>query len=551
MPRKDHRGARLRIALLSACALLAASATAHAATPSMKITGSLRGGGGMTLLALSPAGTAVQQKLGASGRFTLTVPRGQGVTLQLVTAGGRYFGPVVLASKKGKAYSALAPAKSVKLGKLSLRAGFAAPRKPLAQTSFDRTRALVADKKGRPLGVGKLGLVKMPGLRMASTRTLAAGGPPASAGADSDADGLPDSLDMDANGNGLIDSYDADARSPSSGLFSTLFLGFGQALNANAAGVTRTQIDAAVGGENMFNMIWFFDDGLFKDQGLTVTGAHVDCGALVYCRRGDGTAIMGGLSESSPTTPRNVPWVTFSPDGSGLPNLDHLTSHDGNSVWATSIQPRVGTGELRPGDTYDVVFGTSAGDRHVPVVLAPYFVTTPTLASYAVGAGAVQPVSYPPAPGTAGSGPDTPIQLDASGALTMTIWRPQRLAVPGAETGDFIDMGHLHYGVTGATPAGNREVACGGRYSALSGSLSETPASGNFGDSLFPLVDNGADSAPSILDTLSFTLDVAGCFAAAGGGAPGTTTSLTITAAGEGRPGGMDRGAQTIWVRFA
>ena len=66
---------------------------------------------------------------------------------------------------------------------------------------------------------------------------MAAGGPPASPGADGDADGLPDALDMDANGNGLIDSFDANARPASSGLFSTLFLGFNTALNANAAGV--------------------------------------------------------------------------------------------------------------------------------------------------------------------------------------------------------------------------------------------------------------------------------------------------------------------------
>ncbi len=132
MPRSPHRGARVRIALLTACALFAASATAHAATPSMTITGNLRGATGMTLLALSPSGTAVQQKLGAKGRFALKVPRGQGTTLQLVTAGGRYFGPVVLASKKGKAYSAIAPATSVKLGALSLRSGFAAPKTALA-----------------------------------------------------------------------------------------------------------------------------------------------------------------------------------------------------------------------------------------------------------------------------------------------------------------------------------------------------------------------------------------------------------------------------------
>ena len=61
MPSSSRGGARMRIALLSACAFLAASASAHAAVPSMKITGSLRGAGGMTLLALTPSGAAVQQ----------------------------------------------------------------------------------------------------------------------------------------------------------------------------------------------------------------------------------------------------------------------------------------------------------------------------------------------------------------------------------------------------------------------------------------------------------------------------------------------------------
>ena len=264
-------------------------------------------------------------------------------------------------------------------------------------------------------------------------------------------------------------------------------------------------------------MIWFFDGGMFKQEGLTVTGAHVDCGTLLYCRRGDGTAIMGGLSESSPSTPRNVPWVSFSPDGSGLPNLDRVTMHDGRAVWATSIQPRVGTGDLRPGDAYDVVFNTSAGERHVPTVLAPYFVTTPAISTYAVGTAPAVTVAYPPTADTPGSGPSNPILLDATGKLSLTIWRPQRLAVPGAETGDFMDMGHLHYGLTGTTPDGRREVACAGYYSNLSPSLTETAAGGqDFGMSLFPLTDSGGDTVPSVVDTLSFTLDVAGCYGAAG-----------------------------------
>ncbi len=113
-------------------------------------------------------------------------------------------------------------------------------------------------------------------------------------------------------------------------------------------------------------------------------------------------------------------------------------------------------------------------------------------------------------------------------------------------------MGHLHYGLTGTTPDGRREVACAGFYSNLSPSLTQTAAGGqDFGLSLFPLTDSGADTVPSVVDTLSFTLDVAGCYGAAGAATPGGTVALTLTAAGESRPGGMDRGAQMVYVRFA
>ena len=51
-------------------------------------------------------------------------------------------------------------------------------------------------------------------------------------------------------------------------------------------------------------------------------------------------------------------------------------------------------------------------------------------------------------------------------------------------------------------------------------------------------------------DTLSFTLDVAGCFGAAGAMTRRHARS-DLTAAGESRPGGMDRGAQMVYVHFA
>ena len=58
---------------------------------------------------------------------------------------------------------------------------------------------------------------------------------------------------------------------------------------------------------------------------------------------------------------------------------------------------------------------------------------------------------------------------------TLTVYRPQRSAIAGAEPGDWIDMGHLHWGIP--LTANNQEVACAGYYSNLSPTL--MPVSGS------------------------------------------------------------------------
>ena len=133
----------------------------------------------------------------------------------------------------------------------------------------------------------------------------------------------------------------------------------------------------------------------------------------------------------------------------------------------------------------------------------------------------------------------------------MTFWRPQRLSIPGADTGTFTDIGNLHYGVTpGGLP---REVTCAGLYSGLSSTLREESSTGvspDQGAKLFPLVDSAPDGRPNPARTLSLTVDVGNCLRRAGIAPEGRTVELTLTAAGEPRPGGQDRAAQSIAVRL-
>ena len=557
--RTPHPGLLLAVAIVGLA--LSLPAYGQAAGRRVSVDGRVAGGAGMTLLAVAPDGSAVRATLDRKGRFRVALPAAtaRDATLQLVHPSGSYFGPVVLASSRGRSYLALG-GKSVDLGTLALRASWAVATRPLPASKLDATLFAAADGRGKPLGAGRLGLVRTPaaqkrksqgvrGLAAALDEGQGSQSGHDGAGGDPDGDGIPNLVDADDNGNLVLDAVDpvsAQESASNAGLFSTLFLGFEQALNANAAGVTQQAIDAAIAGENMFGLVFYFDEARFS--GRTITGAHVDCFTLLYCRPGDGTAILGGVSESSPSLPRGSRWVEYNPDGSGYPNLERIDRGDGSpAAWVAGVGPRVATADIRPGDMFSVVFGSDAGPITIPTSLSGYFVTTPAILSYASG-GAATAVSYPvpaAAPGTRAN----PLVLSAT-QLTLTFWGPQRAAIPGAESGSYIDMGHLRYGVVPSIAGASGEFGCSGFYSSLSPTLSEVASSSDPATDLFPLRDSAGDAAPDLARTLSFAVDLGECLAARGIDPTGLTLDLTLTAASEPRPGGMDRAAQTVSVRL-
>lgn len=528
-----------------AAALLAALACAPASAAT--ISGRVPAGAGMTVIALTSDGTAVRQKLRGGGRFSLAVTGARGATLQLLRKNGSYYGPVVLAARRRVGYAALS-GRSTRVGDLVLARGYARARKPVRAADLDRRRRVVLDRRGAPVGAGRHGLVKLSTTRRGVARAAATGQPGASP-LDADRDGLPGALDLDANGNGVLDSYDASARPSGAGFFSTLYADMRNALNVDATpSLGRSTIDAFMSGDNTFSLIFYFSGGQFA--GRQITGAHVDCGALSYCRRKDGTAVVTSLADAPVGTfPSGQPWASFSPDGSGLPNLARLQQHGGGGeVWAMPFAPHATSAQIRPGDTYDVVFGSAQGAIHVPTALTAYFVTTPAIAAWGSGT-AGNRVAYPLSDGAPGTSEGTPFVLE-SGQLALQVWRPQRQAIPGAETGTFIDQGRLHYGIVLTTADGSREFGCSGHYSGLSETLQAHAATSDPATQLTPLVDSAADAAPDPARTVGMTVDLAACLRAQGVDPAGQTVRATLTAAGESRPGGMDRGAQMFHVRL-
>jgi CARDB len=499
----------LRTLPIALAAALVLPASASAAT----VSGTVGGGQGYTVIALSATGQSSKATVGAGGRFKLKLP-GKGTTLQLVKPDGTYFGPVVLRTAGKRAFVGLS-ANGGKLGRISLKRGFASAKAPKAAVTADAIRTA----KGAPLGAGKLGFVKV----TKSGAHAAAAAKKSQPGGDPDGDGVPNTFDADDNGNKTLDGVDpVTAKTDTAGLFSDVQVMMARSVNANAAGITGAQVDEFVKNNTSLN---FYLDPSYA-RGAAISAVDVDCGALRYCR----TATLGD-GGNSPTGVQDQLWTTLDTNHDGFPDVPA-----NGAIHSIEIKPNATTADLHAGDLYQLRFSTPGAVLTVPTALSFYFTSAPALASYDGGAGTVN-IAYPATDSTAGSD-GNPLRMTGD-SITLRFWRPQRAGL-GSEP-DYMDMGHLHYGVP--ISVGSRQLDCGAnRFSGLSPTLSATA------DRFFPLRDSAADAAPNAGNLLKVTLDLGGCLRADGIDPSGQQIRLPLQAVTESRPGGSDRTAQTLAV---
>jgi hypothetical protein len=514
-----HAPLRVSNAVLVLLGALALCSTAQAAT----VSGSVAGAKRYRLLVMSQTRIVAMVKLDARGRFKVKSARG--LTLQLLRPNNTFFGPVVLAAARGRAYEGLS-GRNLTLGAIKLHRSYAAPAKRVAKAAIDQRVWAYADRAGKPIGAGNLGLVHPKHRKTA--RSADAGGPSSGVlppGGDPTHVGIVSAFNADVTGSGVPNAENAaSAQASGNGLFTEMFMPLEMSVNVDAFGITPAQVSNVV--KQDLRLDFYLD--AHAAGGAAVSGVSVDCGTLVYCASGTGT----GTVSNSPTA--GVRW-----DGN-VP-----ASSNGPGVFSSQIAPNVGTDQISPGDVFLVHYQTAGGDVIAPTALTLYFLTVPALDSYDAGAG-TQSVSYPVAQGAAGTR-GNPIRM-STGKLTMHLWRPQRAAFPG-ETGAFYDLGHLHYGIPVTASGGTREAGCAPQfYSNLSPSLSVNQNSQDqFYNQLFPLHDGADDAQANAANQISFTVDLAGCLAASN--IPATApVDLPISAVDESRQGGTDRGVQTISV---
>jgi hypothetical protein len=523
-------GFRLSVVVSLAAAFpapLALAGSVQAATVSGRVVGAK----GYTLLAMGRTRVVGLVKLAPTGSFK--VKAGRDVTLQLLRPNHTFFGPIVLAHASGRAYEALA-GHGLFLGAIRLRAGYAAASKPVSTKVVDRSVWARADRAGKPVGAGNLGLLarkhdvraKMADMRQGGSGSGSGSGslPP---GGDPTHVGIVTAFNADVTGAGMPNNENAaSAQASGNGLFTEIYQPLEMSVNADAVGVDPTQISDII--KQDLRLDFYLDS--HAAGGTTVNGVTVDCGALSYCASGTGAATV--TNSGNTTGPTGGQWDGTVPANPNRPG-----------VFSTQIAPNVGTDQIHPGDVFLVHYSTAGGDVIQPTTLTTYFLTVPAVASYDAGAGP-QPVSYPVpngAPGTMGN----PIRMN-SNTLTLSLWRPQRAALPG-EAGSFFDIGHLHYGIPISTQSG--ETGCGAQfYSGLSPTLQADQSSQDaFYNTLFPLLDTAGDAPASQSAQMRFTIDLGGCMAAHGA-STSAPINIQMSAVDAVRQGGTDRSVQTLSV---
>lgn len=525
---------------LGALITLALAAGVAPASASTRITGTLKGGKGYTVVGVPVNGVGPSVKLGASGRFTLVFrgATGRRATIQIVRPQGTYFGPVVLGRAGTTAYTRLS-GRSGNLGTLVRRAGYATPAAAVRSQLVQRAKGVRATRAGKPVGAGRLGYGGAATIKATRVLPVSRQAPPPPQsdplGEDPDTDGLPNAIDVDANGNGILDTVDPAAPPIQNRLAWTslsLRTAYPNSLNANAAGVGDAAIDALLASDlvAMFTL-----NPINVQPALVTSGVDVDCGQLVWCRPGTGTSVVFASPDPNQVPAAGTPWAAYDVDGNGLPNLKPPTAPGTTgpgSGWEMSVKPSVGRAALSPADSMNFQAQTAAGTVTYASTLGPYFITVPAIKT--IGTTTLE---YPGTAASVGASDTNPVVLP-EGAVTISFWRPQRAAIPGAEPPGLIDMGGLNYvihppGITGSGGCTNDEVR---RDSA--GLTTAT-------DGYYQFFTDTAVDGPPNGSTITVTVDLAACLRRLGQD-PAQCARMSLDT--ELRNASL--ASQTLWVRM-
>jgi len=493
---------RIRLLLLSLVVFAAMPGSAFAAT----VSGTLPTTGGFQLIVLEANGRGTLAAPKPNGNFSLKVRTLNGASVQLVARNGRYFGPVLFGGSGSTVYGTIRGNGNLKLGRVAIRNGYGVAILPNKRTMRSAGYA-VAAVNGRPIGAGNYGRVLVGG---GSGPLKGFNGP----GRDADLDGIPGLFDVDDNGNLILDNVDrtdrkGKGRPPKAGAARQVIPGATEFRITSQYQLSGTQTpNVGAIGTRAANGV---AGALFPTAFALATGvigggtANLNCLGDVYC-----------LVNSLGTPPVAYPQVNGAPvfettDGI-VPIVNQPSGVASILPGATLRGPRQAAG----GDA----FLQQVGRAGYPGILNFAIATSPALQSYAVGTAAPFTLAYQ-SDGTANHAMDQNngngrIQVSASSSrVTLTFWRPQRLALPGEPSaGGWVDIGGLVYSIdTAPAPTGGGTAGCaaGAYFDFETSSSADSPIQNPDGDRI-GMLDVAKDAPANSRNTLSMTVDLAQCY---------------------------------------
>ena len=461
---------------------------------------------------------------GRSQAFRLRAPD-RLVTVQLISPGGKYAGPVVFGGTPSRVITGVKAGTSLGTIDVVAAKGYAHLARKLAVKYLDPARWAYAHH-GVPIANGKnLGLVNFKGKKNGGA------GP----GQDEAHLGIPNELNIAVPGTHVIKELaglpkqkaisrafsdparaSAVASPAATGQWITTLSGnVDQTVNADTAGVTVPEIDAEMQNQ-LFLQIPVVEN---LPAGLVV---ELNCNGLSYCsQNGTGEAWLNAFSGAYPGQTEPFPAVSLDPStgfgelvGPAVPN-DGLIS-PGSDGQAFVFYPRATSSQIGSGDVITTETTIGGVTTDTPQTLGFVFETAPAISSYSDTAGDAGTITYPDTTGF-GSPDGNAINVAAGPngdvVVTLTFYRPQRPGVAGAGEAPFMDIGHLGYALSVLTPGQNQlQTPCDpSDYSNLSPTLSLISASlPATGPNACVLVDSASDQAatPGSTNTLSFTVDL-------------------------------------------
>lgn len=499
LEKKKWMRVALAAVLVTGCLGVAkpASALKPQVGPKRTVTATIKGGRNLTVLLVSGTGRTLASRVitRATQKITLATPAlstTAGMNLQLVNsagaAKGEYFGPVVLgwsgktSSKASRVFMRLkkTTSKKISLGTLTIKKvgaskkqGYAVASKQVrvvSKVTATGARAV----RGRPLGVGGYGKSATASAKTVSSMGLVSTpqppnppqggqpqGPPLAGqpqgppqggqaqnaegkvevddntfGGDKDKDGIPNAFDVDDDGDGVLDAADPETPTPmvsaddgvkDCGAFRwnifTNFKATGEnfqgTINAYGSGnfeATPTAIASTI--EKTMTMVF---QPITQVCGSPVKASYIKGNGVPY-------APTDFVAMGRTCTTGDFQWLI----GKGRMCSTDAQGYDFGSAYTFSPT------DLPSGqDTFTMKVETEAGQSYEFTASPGFvFVTHPMLKSYNTGSGE-QVVNY--------GAPSIPrIVITSSSELTLTMYRPQRLAFDG-EPGQFYDLGGFRY----------------------------------------------------------------------------------------------------------